>query len=133
MICKSSAKYTDPMQPISHADACRLAMLELSRLGCRHVVQRTVGLFRDERGTPRRIGEPGEADVQAVAPGGRAVAVEIKTGNAHRTAQQKRWGDSFVRSGGLYCVARFNSASDGLETIRNAFRLAGYTEVRNYA
>lgn len=109
---------------MTHADAIRLTLLELSALGCMPA-KRDVGLFYDERGTPRKIGIPGEADVQAVAPGGRAVAVEVKLGKATPSRDQKRWAARFSQLGGLYVLARFNDHEDGRETIRDAFRLAG--------
>lgn len=112
------------MTQVSHSDAIKLAMLELSNAGCM-VARRDVGLFYDKRDNARFIGIVGEADVQAVAPGGRAVAVEIKTGNARRTEQQKRWGARFTQLGGVYCVAWWNETQDGVETIRDALRLAG--------
>lgn len=109
---------------MTHNDAVRIAMLTLSELGCRHVVRREVGLFYDRRGNPRHIGVAGEADVQAVAPGGRACAVEVKTGSARRTPQQKRWGASFAQSGGIYVVAQFSELEDGTAAIRTALSLA---------
>lgn len=109
---------------MTHSDAVKLTLLELSALGCM-AARREVGLFRDERGTPRKIGISGEADVQGIAPGGRAVGIEVKTGRASRTQQQKRWGARFTQLGGLYVVARFSEREDGRETIRAAFQLAG--------
>jgi hypothetical protein len=109
---------------MTHNDAIKTAMLTLAELGCRHIVRRDVGLFTDRQGVPRHIGVKGEADVQAVAPGGRACAVECKTGAATRTAEQRRWGASFTQSGGIYVVARFNDREDGAAAIRAAFALA---------
>jgi len=109
---------------MTHRDAVRLAMLTLSSLGCRHVVRRDVGLFYDRRGNPRHIGVEGEADVQAVAPGGRAVGAEIKTGKAVTSKEQRRWAASFVQAGGIYVVARYSDTEDGSESIRLALALA---------
>lgn len=109
---------------ISHSEAVKRAMLALSEMGCRHVEQRDVGLFYDRRGTPRHIGTKGEADVRGVAPGGRSVAVEVKTGNARRSKEQVMWGASFTAAGGIYVVARFSPQEDGAATIRMALSLA---------
>lgn len=114
---------------ISHSDAVKKAMLTLSALGCRHVERRDVGLFYDKRGNPRHIGTKGEADVRAVAPHGRSVAVEIKTGDARRNTDQKRWGASFVQAGGIYVVARYTDTQDAAETIRAALQLAAQNAV----
>lgn len=112
---------------VSHKDACRLAALVISDFGGMPSI-RNVGLFFDRRGNPRRIGVKGEADVQGVMPDGRAVAVEVKTGKATRTAQQRRWGKRFAELGGLYLVARWSETEDGAEQIRAALRDAGYAD-----
>ena len=104
---------------MTHNDAVALTLITLSELGCL-AARREVGLFKDLRGNPRRIGTPGEADVQGTLPWGQSVAVEVKTGNATPSADQKRWGAAFRSKGGLYILARFNATVDGRDTIRRA-------------
>lgn len=104
---------------MNHSEAINVALLTLSELGCL-AARRDVGLFRDHRGNPRRIGITGEADIQGTMPGGRSIAVEVKTGNATQTADQKRWQAAFEARGGLFVLARFNARVDGAETIRHA-------------
>lgn len=94
---------------MTHTDACKKVMLWLSEIGARHVVVRQVGLFRDARGNHRAIGTKGEADVQAVMHGGRAVAVEVKMGRDDLRPEQKIWRANFILQGGLYHVARFRA------------------------
>lgn len=104
---------------MTHTDACNAAIFQIQRLGGR-AWRRDVGLFWDARGNLRRVGVPGEADVQGILPGGRAIAVEVKTGHAKRTARQCRWAECFQSLGGVYCVARYSETgrNDGDETIR---------------
>ena len=97
---------------MTHTDACKKVMLWLSEIGARHVVLRPVGMFRDARGNPRMIGTKGEADVQAVMPGGRSVAVEIKMGRDDLRSEQKIWRANWILQGGLYHVARFRAGGN---------------------
>lgn len=104
---------------MTHGQAVRASILLIQQAGGR-AWQRDVGLFYDRRGTPRRIGSPGEADVQGVLPGGRFVAVEVKTGTGRRTRQQVAYARTIERLGGLYVLARFGDGLDGAATIREA-------------
>lgn len=114
------ADQSDKQKQISHSQAISRAMLAASKNGAK-VFRREVGLFYDRRGNPRKIGTPGEADLQGwIPPTGRALAIEIKTGKARRTADQKKWAASFSRDGGIYLVARYSPTEDGDETIRKA-------------
>ena len=105
---------------MNHNDAVNQARLTAASVGWK-VFRREVGLFYDRRGNPRRVGTEGEGDLQGWRVGdGRATAIEVKTGNARRTKEQKRWGESFVRDGGIYVVARYSDTEDGDEAIRAA-------------
>lgn len=105
-----------------HNEAIASARLAASEAGIK-VFRRDVGLFFDRRGNQRRIGTAGEADLQGWQVGtGRAVAIEVKTGKAVRTDDQKKWGAAFEADGGLYIVARYAPGIDGDETIRSAAR-----------
>lgn len=52
-------------------------LVELTKRGCR-VYNHTVGVFYTRTGDRIRIGTPGEADIWGVAPGGRAIFLELK-------------------------------------------------------
>jgi len=54
-----------------------------------------------------KYGIKGEADLQGIiAPRGRALAIECKTGNAVLSKEQKLWRAMFEKFGGLYILAR---------------------------
>ena len=103
---------------MEHNDAVNHILIELSKRGY-FVYRREVGLFFDMRGNKRKIGIKGEADIQGIAPGGRAVAVEVKTGKAVRRKEQKRWAERFIQIGGLYELARINSLEDVKKVLTN--------------
>lgn len=111
-----------PFAPQSHADACNRAMLTFAKHGFR-LFRREVGLFYDQRGTPRRIGIPGEADLQGWAENGAFAACEIKTGNATRSRPQKNYAAAVTRAGGFYVAAQYSADTDGDAIIENAIRL----------
>lgn len=104
---------------ISHNDAVKSALLAAAKCGAM-VFRREVGLFYDQRGNPRKVGFPGEADVQGILRGGRAIAIEIKTGAARRTEEQKRWARRFIELGGLYVLARYSDRESGDQLITEA-------------
>ena len=107
---------------MNHSEAIARARLAASEVGLK-VFKRDVGLFFDRRGNQRRIGTAGEADLQGWQVGtGRAVAIEIKTGKAVRTDEQKKWGAAFEADGGLYIVARYAPDVDGDSLIKSAVR-----------
>lgn len=105
---------------MNHTEAVNRARLAAAQCGLK-VFPRTVGLFYDRRGTPRKIGIPGEPDLQGWQVGtGRAVAIEVKTGGAHRRGKQTPWARAFEADGGLYVLARYSGDEDGDATIRAA-------------
>lgn len=55
-----------------------------------------------------RYGVPGETDVDGiVAPWGRRLAIEIKTGEADLSPEQVKWRDNCIHKfGGIYIIAR---------------------------
>lgn len=106
---------------MTHDDAVSEALLTVSRMGHR-AFRREVGHFRDLRSDKvHSIGTKGEADVQGIIrPGGWALAIEVKTGNAVRSARQIKWGRMWLLMGGCYVVARWNDSSDGATAIKAA-------------
>lgn len=54
-----------------------------------------------------KFGVEGEADLQGIiAPTGRMLGIECKTGTGRLSAAQKRWRDMLIKFGGLYIEAR---------------------------
>lgn len=107
----------DMRRMLTHNDALKLMLIELSRCGCM-VARRDVGLFTDWRGRPRRVGVLGEADIQGVMPGGRALGVEIKTGKAEQSKQQKAWSRRFKEMGGKFILARILEHGDEKKIVK---------------
>ena len=68
------------------------------------VWKRVVG-FDDEKMI--LYGIPGESDIQGiVAPHGRFLAIEVKTGKGVLSEKQKLWRDMILKFGGIYIEAR---------------------------
>jgi len=111
---------------MTHTDACRLAMLVISRYGGIPLLQ-TVGLFTDERGNKRKIGVTGTPDVIALMPGGRFLAVEVKTGKAVQSDVQRDFEAAIRARGGDFILARFVDAEAGEAALREAIRGLGYS------
>lgn len=115
---------------ISHTEAVNRALLKASELGCL-VKRNEVGMFYDQRGNPRRIGVVGWPDIDGFLPdGARGLAMEIKTGSATRTIDQKRWASAFQKRGGLYIIPRYDDTRglDGDDLIEREIRdaLSGF-------
>lgn len=104
---------------MSHDDALARALLTITRCGGRGF-RTEVGLFTDPRGHKHRIGVPGQADILGVAPGGRALAVEVKVGRGTRTKEQFAFARAWARCSGLYVLARYSDDEDGDLTIADA-------------
>jgi hypothetical protein len=104
---------------VSHDEALSRALLAVTRAGGR-AFRHEVGLVTDVRGHKHMIGVKGEPDLMGVAPDGRALAIEVKTGRATRTKEQYAFARMWMRLGGLYVLARYNDDEDGDETIRKA-------------
>jgi hypothetical protein len=77
-------------------------------------------VFTDLRGYKHFIGVKGAADIVGCTAGGRALAVEIKTGKAVRSKEQLAFAGAWARKNGLYILARYSDAEDGDATIREA-------------
>ena len=70
------------------------------------------GLMLDLRGHTHLIGTKGASDLIGLAPDGRALSIEVKTGRAVRTTEQEAWARMWVRHGGLYLLARYPDPGD---------------------
>jgi hypothetical protein len=106
---------------VSHDEALSRAMLAVTKAGGR-VFRHEVGLVVDMRGHKHMIGVKGEPDLMGVAPDGRALAIEVKTGKASRTKEQFAFARMWMRHGGLYVLARYADDVDGDATIALALR-----------
>ena len=105
----------------THNEALRRALVAASKCGAM-AAQRDVGLFTDKRGNLRKVGINGEADIQGVTKDGRALAIEVKTGNAVLSKVQRIWRDAWLDRQGVYTLARFSDTEDGAATIMQALR-----------
>lgn len=76
-----------------------------------------IGSMKEVRVWPRQVGfdylrkikfgVEGEADIQGIiAPNGRMLSIECKTGTGRLSAAQKRWRAMVEKYGGLYIEAR---------------------------
>lgn len=65
-----------------------------------------------------RYGIPGECDLDGIMLGGRRISIEIKTGKATLSKDQKRWKAMILKFGGIYVEAR--SVDDALDGIKQA-------------
>ena len=59
------------------------------------------------KGRVIRYGLPGSSDIMGItAPGGRFIAIEVKTGTRRLSPQQKKFRDMVSSFGGIYVEAR---------------------------
>ncbi len=73
------------------------------------IFDRHVGLFQTLNGNPIRINKPGMADLYALFPcrfGLIHIEIEVKTGNARQSKDQKNWEKFIKNMGGHYFIAR---------------------------
>jgi hypothetical protein len=113
---------------VTHDKAVTRALLACTRAGAR-AWRFEVGTFADLRtGQPHHIGVKGMSDILGLCRGGRFLSIEVKTGNATRTAGQLAWARMVEALGGLYVLARYDDETDGDATIRTALKGTG-TEV----
>ena len=71
--------------------------------------ERHVGLFLTINQNPIRINKPGMADVWGLVPyNGRLlhVEIEVKTGNARQSKDQKKWQNFIEKLDGIYILGR---------------------------
>jgi hypothetical protein len=104
---------------MTHDQAIARALLAITRAGGRGF-RHEVGAFRDARGSWHRIGTAGEPDVMGCAPGGRALAVEVKVNRDRLRPEQAAFAKAWTALGGLHVVARYSDDEDGDATIREA-------------
>jgi hypothetical protein len=88
-------------------------MMALSGAGC-IVWRNNVGALQDADGRWIRYGvcNPGGSDIIGIAPGGRFIALEVKTETGRVSKEQRNFIDAVLRAGGVAGVVR--SAEDAL-------------------
>ena len=82
---------------------CLLKELSASKL-CRVWAQNTGTAFRD--GRTIHFGIYGGADISGITIDGKRLEVEVKTGKAKQSEQQKRFENMINEHNGIYIVAR---------------------------
>lgn len=105
----------------AHSNLLNSILLALGRHSDVLIWKTQNGTFR-AMDNPSRIvktGNPGSSDIFAVvAPSGRFVSIEVKTGSGVQSDAQKCWQASVERRGGIYGVVR--SIEDALKLIEKA-------------
>ena len=91
---------------MKESDIQRLIMLALSEAGCL-IFRNNVGVLKNAAGIPIRFGlAVGSSDLIGIAPGGRFLAVEIKTPTGKATPEQLRFIEAVRARGGIAGIAR---------------------------
>ena len=94
-----------------HSKLVNDILVELSKRPCIRVWPVVVGKFRLLRDPDKivSIGRPGQADISGLITVhgiGRRLEIEVKTGNAVQTVEQKNYQAMITKLGGEYIVAR---------------------------
>lgn len=104
-----------------HAELVESVLLAIGRRSDLKAVKRDVFSGRTSRGSWVKAGRNGEADIEIVlAPIGRVLYLEAKTGNATQSEAQKGFQDYMESVGAQYHV--FRSVEEALEIIEKAKR-----------
>ena len=91
---------------MKESDIQRLIMLALSEAGCL-IWRNNTGLLKNAAGIPIKFGLcVGSSDLIGIAPGGRFLAVEIKTCKGRATPEQLRFIEAVRARGGIAGIAR---------------------------
>jgi hypothetical protein len=91
---------------MKESDIQRLIMLALSEAGCL-IWRNNTGVLKNAAGIPIKFGLcVGSSDLIGIAPGGRFLAVEIKTPTGKPTPEQTRFLEAVRARGGIAGIAR---------------------------
>lgn len=91
---------------MKESDIQRLIMLALSEAGCL-IWRNNTGVLKNAAGIPIKFGLcVGSSDLIGIAPGGRFLAVEIKTPTGKPTPEQTRFIEAVRARGGIAGIAR---------------------------
>lgn len=101
---------------MTEADIQRSIMLALSAAGC-VIWRNNSGVLKNPAGIPIKfgIGNPGGSDLIGIAPGGRFIAIEVKTPKGRATPEQIRFIEAVKKHGGIAGIAR--SVEDAISLI----------------
>ena len=101
---------------MTEADIQRSIMLALSQAGCL-IWRNNSGILKNPAGIPIKfgIGNPGGSDLIGIAPGGRFIAIEVKTPKGRATPEQIRFIEAVKKHGGIAGIAR--SVEDALSLL----------------
>ena len=101
---------------MTEADIQRSIMLALSQAGCL-IWRNNAGILKNPAGIPIKfgVGNPGGSDLIGIAPGGRFIAIEVKTTKGRATPEQIRFIEAVKNHGGIAGIAR--SVEDALSLI----------------
>lgn len=101
---------------MKESDIMRACMLALSEAGCL-IWRQNVGTLKNAAGIPIKFGLcVGSSDLIGIAPGGRFLAVEIKTPTGKATPEQLRFIEAVRARGGIAGIAR--SPEEALDLLR---------------
>ncbi len=100
-----------------HQELVDRILLALSRTGKCRVWKQPTGVARplSDPGSVVTFGLPGQADVSGLRCDGIRIELEVKTGKATQSKEQKNWGAMIVKFGGIYAVCR--SENDALQAV----------------
>jgi len=102
-------------QSAEHSILVNEILVELSKTGTCTVWKNSTGVAKSE-GRYISFGLKGSADIIGILePHGQFIAVEVKTGNAKQSLQQKKFEEMVKRRGGRYAVCR--SVTDALNLV----------------
>lgn len=91
---------------MKESDIQRLIMLALSEAGCL-IWRNNVGTLKNAAGIPIKFGLcVGSSDLIGITPGGKFLAVEIKTPTGKPTPEQTRFIEAVRARGGIAGIAR---------------------------
>jgi len=102
-------------QSAEHSVVVNEILVELSKTGRCTVWKNSTGVAKSE-GRYISFGLKGSSDIIGLLePNGQFLAIEVKTGNAKQSLQQKKFEEMIKRRGGRYAVCR--SVADALNLI----------------
>lgn len=99
-----------------------------------HTFGRLFPVYRQNVGVSQRgdhvirFGQPGEADLWGILPGGIHVEIEVKSPDGKQSDDQRRWESQVTRAGGIYVLAR--SVQDVWDAIGRHLRPGDMPKVR---
>ena len=95
------------MSQRAHEQLVRAILVAVSATNRAAVWRQETGVGVPLHGTrPTRYGRVGSADITGILDGGRRIEIEVKTGRARQTPEQRDYQAMIQARGGLYVLAR---------------------------